>query len=288
MFKNYRGLWALLLVAFAIFAIVSAFDNPITIAGHELKSSKIAQTLTAAPDTADAAHAALGKADEQNGSPYGSGATPRSVSEASAYEGSATHPAKPVETDTAALTLLFIGDSMLDGLSPRLAAYAKENGHTLYSVVWYSSTSEAWGKSGKLAKYISDLHPDFVFICLGSNELFVKDIKEKRQKYVKQMLAELGNTPYLWIGPPNWKPDTGINDMLQSTLRPGGYFVSNGMHFERRKDGAHPTPASAIVWMDSVARWMPRNSFHPIKMDAPQERTARPKRVFIHQPSEIQ
>lgn len=282
MFKNYRGLWALLLVAFAIFGIISAFDTPVTIAGHEFKSSKIAQTLT---DTTGHAATARAKAPAP-GAPQN--LTDSSVSEASASDNVAvTRPSIPAQTDTASLTLLFIGDSMLDGLSPRLAAYAKQNGHSLYSVIWYSSNTEAWGKTGKLTGYLNQLHPDFVFICLGSNELFVKDIKEKRQKYVDAIVKELGNTPYLWIGPPNWKPDTGINDMLASSLRPGSYFVSNGMSFERRKDGAHPTPSSAITWMDSVARWMPAHSSHPIKMELPAERTARPKKVFIHQPSEI-
>ena len=44
--------------------------------------------------------------------------------------------------DTAAKNILFIGDSMLEGLSPRMAAYAKKNGHTLTSVIWYSSSTE--------------------------------------------------------------------------------------------------------------------------------------------------
>lgn len=280
MFKNYRGLWALLLVAFVIFGVVSAFDNPVTIGGHEMKSSKIAQTLTApAPGTTE------GVADDS-----AANACDGSVPEAGASgETPPAAPNKPVETDTASLKLLFIGDSMLDGLSPRLAAYAKENGHKLYSVRWYSSHIEAWAKSGKLAQYMREFRPDFVFICLGSNELFIKDVKEKRQKYLDQLIAELGDTPYLWIGPPNWKPDTGINDMLASSLRHGSFFLSNGMHFERRKDGAHPTAASASMWMDSVARWMPAHAAHPIKMQLPSKENSKasPAKTIIHQPSEL-
>lgn len=277
MFKNYKGLWAILLVAFGVFAVVSAFDEPVKIGKHELKSSKIVQTLTAQPDTTSQAGVTAGTANADNGAAQGGGQT------------AVAKTVIPAPTDTASKTILFIGDSMLDGLSPRLAAYAKQNGHTLYSVIWYSSHIEVWAKSGKLSQYINDLHPDFIFVCLGSNELFIKDIKDKRQKYLDQLIAQIGDIPYVWIGPPNWKPDTGINDMLVASNRPGSFFMSNGMHFERRKDGAHPTRESAALWMDSVARWIPGHAAHPIKMEAPDANLgkATAKRTILHQPDEI-
>ena len=190
------------------------------------------------------------------------------------------------EPDTSAHTILFIGDSMLDGLSPRLAAYAAASGHTLYSVVWYSSSTEIWGKSHRLTEYIQKVSPTYIFICLGANELYVKDIEEKRTPFIREMLAEIDTIPYLWIGPPNWVEDTGINKMIADNTAKGSYFKSDGMTFERRADGAHPTAASAIEWMDSIVRWMPEHSNHPIKMNMPEQRTARPERIFIHQPAE--
>lgn len=260
--RNYLGLWLLLVTAFAFFAVLSTFDN-IEVFGYKLKSSKIVPTLTAKAKPDKAASVVKGAAKR-----------------------SATNPAKAkaVEVDTMPKTILFIGDSMLDGLSPRLAAYATASGHTLYSVIWYSSTSEIWGKSGRLASYIKDLHPDYIFICLGSNELFVKDIISKRDGYVKQIVKEIGKIPFIWIGPPNWKPDTGINDMIASNVPAGSFFLSNGMHFDRSKDGAHPTRASAAQWMDSVVRWMPRHSAHPIRMVKPKTTSGRAKRTFVHQP----
>jgi hypothetical protein len=126
-------------------------------------------------------------------------------------------------------------------------------------------------------------------VSLGANELFVKNIAEKRDKYVKNILSQIGNIPFVWIGPPNWKPDTGINDLVAKNVKRcenGSFFVSNGMHFDRAKDGAHPTRKSARAWMDSVARWMPANAAHPIKMNLPKVETAKAKRVFMHQPNE--
>lgn len=253
----------LLAIAFVAFAVLS-FTGPHTLLGHELKDGGFAETLAGkAADQAPTAQQIKGAAQQ--------------VAQAQTIN---------AQVDSTAKTILFIGDSMLEGLSPRLAAYADRNGHTLYTVMWYSSTSEVWGRSGKLASYIQRLHPDYIFICLGANELFVKDIAKKRDKYVKAMLSEIGSIPYVWIGPPNWKADTGINDLIAANAAPGSFFVSNGMHFDRSSDGAHPTRSSAIQWMDSVARWMPLHAAHPIMMDRPDRSTSRPKRIFVHQPDE--
>lgn len=257
----------LLAAAFAVFAVTSAFDMP-QIFGHELKSSGIAQALTKqSQKNADAAD---------------------TLGLLSSCDSAAVTPAPlfPVPCDTMPQTILFIGDSMLEGLGPRLAAYAEKNGHTLYNVMWYSSTSEIWGRSERLKGYMQSIKPTYVFICLGANELFVNNIAEKRRKYVQKILADIDTVPYVWIGPPNWKDDTGINNLISEETKPGCYFVSNGMHFDRSSDGAHPTRSSAALWLDSVARWMPQNSIHPIKMDMPDKKHGRPKRIFVHQPSE--
>lgn len=261
--KHYIELWLLLCMAFAVFAAASAFDMPV-IAGYQLKSSEIAGTLFHKPTETPVA--------EQEDS-----TAAQNVTEAVTF---------PVPCDTASKTILFIGDSMLEGLGPRMAAYADHNHHTLYEVMWYSSTSEVWGKSDKLKKYIAQLRPDYIFISLGANELFVSDIARKRDAYVKQIISDIDTIPYVWIGPPNWKPDTGINDLIGANTPRGTFFVSNGMHFDRSKDGAHPTRQSAAQWMDSVARWMPGNCLHPIRMEIPEKASSRAKRIFVHQPNE--
>lgn len=257
-------MWLLFLVAFALFAAASAFDMP-EIAGHKFKSSEIVPSLLAVSPDADTEVAADTVAGDSVAVPA---------------------PTFPVPCDTTAKTILFIGDSMLEGLGPRLAAYAEKNGHTLYTVIWYSSTSEVWGRSDKLRHYIDTIHPDYIFVCLGANELFVSDIAAKRRGYVRKMIADIDTIPYVWIGPPNWKPDTGINSLVASETAEGTFFLSDGMHFDRSKDGAHPTRQSAALWMDSVARWMPEHCLHPIRMELPDKASARARRIFVHQPSE--
>ena len=250
--RHYIELWALLALAFVIFAVASAFDMP-------FKSAGIVDTLMAKHEEPDSALDIIADPEPEV----------------------LINPC-----DTTAQTILLIGDSMLEGLGPRLAAYAAHNGHTLYSVIWYSSTSEIWGRSDKLRRYIDRLKPTYIFICLGANELFVRDIASHRRKYVEAILRDVGDIPYLWIGPPNWADDTGINDLIASATSQGAYYRSKGMQFERGADGAHPTPASAAAWLDSVVRWMPAHALRPIRLDIPEEATARPSRTFVHQPSE--
>ena len=260
--KTYKGFWLILAVSFVLFFSLSAFDT-FKIGGIEFKTSGMIDRLTRVPEgmeaIVDSVEVAKKDSEEQ----------------------------KPRVIDETPQTILFVGDSMLEGLYPRLAAYAVENGHTLYSVIWYSSTSEVWGNSTKLAEYVEKFKPTYIFVSLGANELFVKNIGEKRDKYVKNILSQIGDIPFVWIGPPNWKPDTGINDLVEKNVKRcknGSFFLSNGMQFDRAKDGAHPTRKSARAWMDSVARWMPENAAHPIKMVKPEAETAKPARVIVLQP----
>lgn len=268
----YISLWCLLAVAFAIFAATSAMvDSPetvdtISVGPVALKSSGIAHALMQAPPAQD--H------------------TPASARSIGTICDTIPATQAAVEVDTAAQTILFIGDSMLEGLSPRLADYCAANGHTLYSVVWYSSTSATWGQSSKLREYIARIHPTFIFVSLGANELFVKDIKTKRHNFVRNIIADIGQIPYVWIGPPNWKPDTGINDLVASVAAPGCYFKSDGMHFDRSSDGAHPTRKSAAFWLDSIARWIPAHSAHPIKLQDPGDIKGKPRKLYVHSPQE--
>lgn len=262
--KGLWGLWTILAVALALFLITSSFDS-LKVGPVELKSSGMAERLTRPPVTN--AESLVGIVAETVGSIE-----------------RFTVKSEPKMVDTTSKTILFIGDSMLEGLSPRLAAYAKENGHTLYTVIWYSSTSKIWSDAAKLTVYIRKFQPDYIFVCLGANELFVKDIMAKRDRCVRNIIKEIGNIPFVWIGPPNWKPDTGINRLIANNVGNGCYFKSEGMEFERAKDGAHPTHQSAALWMDSVVRWMYLHAQHPIKLDVPSVAQARPKKVEVLQP----
>ena len=165
---------------------------------------------------------------------------------------------------------------MLERLSPRIAAYAEENEHQMNTVIWYGSSTEVWATSGRVKECIQKYRPDYIIISLGGNELFVNDIIARRTKYVKQIVADFAGIPYVWIGPPNWKKDTGINKMIQSVVPKGNFYLSYtpDQHYERAKDGAHPTPASAAKWADRICKWIVEESNNPIVLNLPQKARA--------------
>ena len=263
---KHRYLPLLLLLATALAAEVAlSLLSPVSICGFELRDGGFADVFSA---RAEAAAPAV------------------QPQVAVAADSAASQPADTVRVDTTMHTVLLVGDSMLEGLGPRLAAYGDANGFAVYSVIWYSSTSEYWGKSTKLADYMRRIKPDFVFICLGANELFVRDIERKRSRYVEKIIADIGSTPYLWIGPPNWKADTGINALIAAHAAAGCYYSSAELELERNADGAHPTHEAANRWVDSVVDWMSAHAPVMPPMERPEAATSRPKRVYVHSPQE--
>lgn len=253
--RTYFGFFALLLVAFSIFAGMSFYSE-------DFEEECGLKTSSFASDLFSHSLSDLTSSDTVPG-------MLRSKSTSGVTE------AAPL--DTTKKNILFIGDSMLERLSPRFAAYAEENGHQMNTVIWYGSTTEVWANSKRATEKIKTYHPDFIIISLGGNELFIKDIITRRSKFVKEIISEFGNIPYVWIGPPNWKEDTGINKMLQSIIPEGNFYLSYtpDQHYDRASDGAHPTAASAAKWADRICRWIMNQSNHPIVLNVPKKEKAR-------------
>ena len=252
--RMYFSFFALLLVAFMLFAGLSFFKDGIE-ESFGINTATFASDLLSTPDDE------LELADV---------VTTDSVS------GKAIATVERAPLDTTKKNILFIGDSMLERLSPRIAAYAEENGHQMNTVIWYGSSTEVWATSGRAKECIQKYRPDYIIISLGGNELFVNDIIARRTKYVKQIVAEFADIPYVWIGPPNWKKDTGINKMIQSVVPKGNFYLSYtpDQHYERAKDGAHPTPASAAKGADRICKWIVEESNNPIVLNLPQKARA--------------
>ncbi len=264
--KHYWGLWTLLLAAFIFFAVMSFWPDGFSVGGMNIKTPSFAQTvkdmLPADKEPTDA-----DTLDAEGRLPNG------------------RHPKGwRAPMDTTSKTILFIGDSMLEGLGPRLASYCDKNGHKLIEVIWYSSSTLVWGETGRLTELINEYHPNYIMVCLGANELYVPDIKNARRPHMKKILAEIGDIPYVWIGPPNWDEDTGINDLIAQEVDEGCFYLSANDHFERSRDGAHPTRASAHQWMDRVVKWMNTTASHPIRLEYPGEGIGRASRIVVFQP----
>lgn len=172
-------------------------------------------------------------------------------------------------TDTTAQRILLFGDSMVEGLSKRMRRYAAANGHELLNVIWYSSSTKIWSESDTLAHFIHQFQPTYLMLCLGGNELSVRDL-DKRDRYIKTLIGKFGDRPYVWIGPPNWKEDTGLNRLIEKNTGSSRYFPSKKLTFQRKKDGAHPTDSSAFLWMDSLAVWVKNEASCRIRMAFPE------------------
>ena len=166
-------------------------------------------------------------------------------------------------------TILFIGDSMVEGLSRRLGDYAGENGHKLYTVIWYSSTTERWGTTQTLEHFIAEYKPTYVLICLGSNELFINDLANRAQ-YVSEMVKKIGDIPFVWISPSDWNGDTGINDIIKERVGAGHFFDSRHLKLKRGSDHYHPTWEAAAYWMDTATKFIASNKCdNPLQLNSP-------------------
>ncbi|MCP4443352.1 MAG: SGNH/GDSL hydrolase family protein [Aureispira sp.] len=163
--------------------------------------------------------------------------------------------------DSSSHYILLTGDSMSEGLMFAFKKYAKFNGHKLKTRIWYSSSTKAWSKSDTLASFIKRYRPTFIIFTLGSNELFKRNISE-REKYIKDIIHEADTTgiPFVWIGPPNWKDDTGINDLIVKNVSKDRFFESKNLKFKRKSDGAHPTKKASAIWADTISSWLTQTS----------------------------
>jgi len=186
--------------------------------------------------------------------------------------------------DTTSHRILFFGDSMVEGLLRRMNCYAFANGYNMTNVVWYGSTTEIWAKTDTLRYFIDKVQPTFFMISIGANEQFIKD-PAARESSIRRILAEVGNKPFVWIGVPAWREDTGINDLTRQIVGENHYYDSRGLTLQRGRDRMHPTFYAAGLWMDSVARWMESPATaHPIRMDKPTDGKKHTYKTYALQP----
>lgn len=181
-----------------------------------------------------------------------------------------------VSLDTCAKRILFFGDSMVEGLSMRFSDYAQENGHQLYTVCWYGSSTTGWVAGlDTLRSFLEWSEADYVVVSLGGNELKVKDL-EFRAENIRKIQETLGNRPTVWIAPPSWVKKPTITEVIRSVVGEKRYFDSTRLTFDRGSDNMHPTFGSSSRWMDSIAVWMSSTeTAHPIAMDFPSQKYPR-------------
>jgi lysophospholipase L1-like esterase len=168
--------------------------------------------------------------------------------------------------------ILLFGDSMLDGVGRRFNDYAAANGHTLFTSIWYGSTTKSWAYTTELPRLMKKVDPTFVIVCLGTNDLGYHDITA-RSEAVQEIMREIGNVPFVWIGPVTLRSisrDPGIVNMIRQNVGTTRFYDSYDLRISRGPDGIHPTFQAAALWVDGIAHWMSSpETDYPIKMDVP-------------------
>lgn len=253
--NKYTGLWLLLALALIIIIFISFYDD-LKLGDWNIKKAPIAESLLK-KERHDSITGVTGEKDIPE------------------------EKIKVVVTDSMPQTIFIFGDSMTFNLALRLAQYAKQNGHTIHSVNWDSSNTKIWAETDTLKHYVEKWHPTQIFISLGSNEIYFKD-PTLRKPYIERIIEIIDTIPFIWIGPPNWKEDSGINDLIEELCGKGSFFRSKGMEFERKADHIHPTRAASILWVDSIMRWLPKSS-HPFVAEIPSDTIGKcnPNIVFL-------
>jgi hypothetical protein len=192
---------------------------------------------------------------------------------------------KIVKSDSGSQRILLIGDSMLEGFGMRLNDYCVHNDHDMMRIIWYSSNTLWYGSCDTITHFINKFNPTYIILVIGSGDIYIDHVLRDRPPYVQNILNQIEGYPYIWVGPPNWREDTGINELLEKSNPKGTFFLSKNLSFERNDDGIHPTKHSAAIWADSVASFIVNKSIYPIKLDFPEKQTARRMTTLLLSPN---
>jgi hypothetical protein len=168
-------------------------------------------------------------------------------------------------TDSTQTRILLTGDSMADGLYLYLLKLKKINKINVIYRPWYGSTSMKWAQKDTLPRLIERFRPHLVIFSMGANELFVP-LSASRIKSVQKVVSPFGQTPYVWVGPPSWAKDWGIDSVLGKEAG-ANYFRSKDLKFERAPDKMHPTFRACEFWMDTLAKWINKSESYNFKFN---------------------
>ncbi|MDB4944961.1 MAG: hypothetical protein JWP97_4495 [Labilithrix sp.] len=147
-------------------------------------------------------------------------------------------------------TVLQVGDSMVGGdlgLTKALEARFRAEGAKLVRDYKVSESIVSYDRSPRLKQLLAKHDPDVVIITLGANDVFVP-YPASMAANVRSIAARVGSRECYWIGPPTWKPDTGIVKILADNVAPCAFFDSSGLDLERASDGIHPTDRGGAEW----------------------------------------
>ncbi len=160
----------------------------------------------------------------------------------------------PIPPGTA---VLHIGDSFAQAgfakaLKPKMKAlgvrYEVRAEESTYTTTW----------AGRMELLVANTQPDLVIINLGANEVANID-PPAHAPAVRRIVAAIGGRPCVWVSPPSWRKDTGIQDVIRKNSAPCRYFDSDKRVHQtipRQHDHIHPTDAGGAIWADAFWAWL--------------------------------
>lgn len=169
----------------------------------------------------------------------------------------AAEPERPLEDATRDVTLtgktvLHVGDSMVGGdrgLTRALEARFDKTGARFVRDYKVSESIVTFDKSTRLRDLLAKHRPDIVIVTLGANDVFVP-YPQTMAANVQNIVKRIGSRECYWIGPPTWKPDTGIVSVIRENAAPCRFFDSSNLKLQRAGDGIHPTDRGGADWAE--------------------------------------
>jgi acyl-CoA thioesterase-1 len=156
----------------------------------------------------------------------------------------------PPPRDLRGKVVLHAGDSMVGGnggLAKALGARFKAEGAKFYRDAEVAVSIRKYAQAPRFSRLLAHFKPDIVILTLGANDVFLP-FPDYYATYVESIVKTVGERECWWVGPPTWKPDTGIVAVIQKHAGKCRFFDSSGLDISRAKDRIHPNDEGGEDW----------------------------------------
>ncbi len=148
--------------------------------------------------------------------------------------------------------VLHAGDSMVGGdggLTKALGAKFRAEGAKFVRDYEVSVSIGTFARTAKLKNLLVRHKPDIVILTLGANDVFIP-FPQNFATHVEAIVKKIGDRECYWIGPPTWKPDSGIVAVIREHVAPCKFFDSSNLPLKRGGDHIHPTDKGGAEWAE--------------------------------------
>ncbi len=208
----------------------------------------------------------------KNPAPIAASSTPTSEAPASPSSAAVSAPSTPAAGPDipAPKVVLHTGDSMVGfyaGLEKGLGPYYEAMGSKYVQDATTNAAIASFDHGEHFAKMLATHNPDLVLITLGANDVFLP-APQRVARNVASIAKKTAGRKCFWIGPPVWKKDTGVVDVIRENCAPCIFYDSSSLKLERRADGIHPDDKGGETWAKAFF------DFYKTQPDAPSSASA--------------